>query len=217
MPPRRYRDLLAAGIRPNKHFRIRRGNLENIRHCLLVAPHGGRIEPGTTRIVLAVTRLHRWAYYCFDGCLLRNNWRKLHIASTSYDVPTLLELLPRTQFVVSFHGESNRRERVIYVGGLYREGRERLLAALAVDLRDLDIRVRDATIEIKAEEIAGLSPRNMTNRGATGQGVQLEFSYGARQVFVPGLSRRAQKRPVAALGILAQSVDRVLLQLTRRL
>ena len=41
MPPANYKEVLKAGNRPGHEFRVVVGNLQNVRHCLLAAPHGG--------------------------------------------------------------------------------------------------------------------------------------------------------------------------------
>src|SRR5260370_36348390 len=144
MAPRNYSELLQASARPNRDFRFGTGILDTLARCLLVAPKGRAIEPGTTEIVLEVARLSRWAYYHFDGRLRRRNWEKLHIASTRFNEPTLLRLLPQTQFVLSFHGEGSKRGRTIYVGGLYDEGRHALLESLNARLSHPSVRALDA-------------------------------------------------------------------------
>jgi phage replication-related protein YjqB (UPF0714/DUF867 family) len=72
----------------------------------------------------------------------------------------------------------------------------------------------DAVRAKAAQSIAGVHPRNLTNRGRRGRGVQLEFSDGARLVFFPGRSRAERQRPNERLIVLAQSVDAVLQRLT---
>jgi phage replication-related protein YjqB (UPF0714/DUF867 family) len=48
MPPTCYADILKAGYRRDQDFEVVIGNRENIRPCLIVAPHGGSIEPMTS-------------------------------------------------------------------------------------------------------------------------------------------------------------------------
>src|SRR5258708_1525774 len=152
MPPRSYVDIVEARYERGRDFCVGVGNLENVARCLLVAPHGGAIEPGTTEIMRAAARLGPWAYYHFDGRLRRGNWEQLHIASTLFDEPTLLEMLPQSRIVLSFHGEGIGKSRVIYVGGLYRQGRKVLLAHLNANLADLGIKAADAFASRHAEE-----------------------------------------------------------------
>ncbi len=78
----------------------------------------------------AVADLGGWAWYEFAGFLRQRNKECLHIASTNFDEPTLQTMLPQAGFVVAFHGASESREPVVYVGGRWDEGR-RLLLELA--------------------------------------------------------------------------------------
>jgi len=211
--PRSYQEILDGGLRSGRDFRVGVGNLENIAPCLLVVPHGGAIEPGTTEIMLAVANLGQWAYYNFQGQLPSRNWPELHIPSTHFDEPRLLGLLPRTRFAVSFHGENNEERRIIHVGGLYDQGRQTFVLCLNEDLVDLRIAVLDAS-KAGNDNIAGQSPRNITNRGLRGAGVQLEFSHGTRQLLFRNLNRSSRRRPTQNLGVVARSIDRALARLT---
>jgi phage replication-related protein YjqB (UPF0714/DUF867 family) len=204
MRPTNFQALLEAGYRPDRDFRVGVGNLLNVAHCLLVAPHGGRIEPGTTEIMLAVAALHGWAYYHFDGLLPKRNWENLHIASTKFDEPTLLGLLSRTQFVLSFHGERKAHTPTIYVGGLHDRGRAIVLHRLKRDVASLGVASTEAVCAERGS-LAGRSLRNLTNRGALGAGVQLEFSREVRSAFRRG-----------GLDALGRAIDRALLVLTSR-
>jgi phage replication-related protein YjqB (UPF0714/DUF867 family) len=217
MPPANYKQIFKAGNRPGHEFRIVVGNRENLGHCLLVAPHGGGIEPLTSQITMAVAGVAGRAYYLFEGLLLRGNWGTLHMDSTTFDEPEFVALVQDTDFVISFHGAERDRTRTIYVGGLHKDGRRLVIEALNGDLNQCGLTAVDATRSADAQTIAGLSPRNLTNRGRKGQGVQLEFSKGARRVFFAGESRTQRQRPNTNLGVLARSIDRVLRELTQSL
>jgi phage replication-related protein YjqB (UPF0714/DUF867 family) len=214
MPPANYKEVLKAGNRPGYEFRVVVGNLQNVRHCLLVAPHGGEIEPMTSEITLAVAGVSTRAFYLFEGMLHRRNWERLHMDSTTFDEPDFVALIPETDCIFSFHGAERDKTRTIYVGGLHEKGRRQIAEALNGDLNPYGITAVDATRSKDTRTIAGLSPHNLTNRGRAGPGVQLEFSEGARLVFFPGKSRTERQRPNANLGVLARSVDRVLGGLT---
>ena len=54
MPPNSYTAILNAGYRRGRDFDIVTGNLQHVAACLLVAPHGGGIEPMTSEIASAV-------------------------------------------------------------------------------------------------------------------------------------------------------------------
>jgi phage replication-related protein YjqB (UPF0714/DUF867 family) len=207
--PRSYEEVLRNGYQLNRDFYIRTENLENVRHCLLVAPHAGLIEPKTQEILSAVAALGEWAYYIFEGKLANQNYRELHITSTNFDEPTLMNLLPLTNLVLSFHG-TNRRRALVYVGGLHTEGREALIASLNVEFSQMGLAAIDATTGSYAEEIAGRNPRNITNRGLFRRGMQLEFSGITRE-------RLFKSDPSGKnLQILARCIHGVLLKLIQR-
>src|SRR6476646_8006552 len=91
--PRNYQEVLDRGYAPGRDFRISFSD-GNIARCLLVAPHGGGIEPGTSEILRALTDLSDWAWYEFAGFLRKGNKEALHITSTHFDEPTLGTLVP---------------------------------------------------------------------------------------------------------------------------
>lgn len=154
-------------------------------HCLrrpsdvvIIAPHGGKIEPWTSEIAAAISGDDH-NLYCFEG-RKRNGNRDLHITSHRFDEPQALELLARCSRVVAVHGCAGDEE-VSYLGGL-------------------DHALRDAIGEMLKEsgfaigrhenpDLQGVHPRNICNRGSRGVGMQLELSHGLRS---------ALTRPVVA-------------------
>ena len=193
---------------PPFDFEVYTGNLRNIGQGCLAAPHAGAIEAMTGEIMLATARVSGWSFYIFEGRLRNHNFKKLHITSTSFREPKLLALLAKTPFVLSFHGTSKTRTPLIFVGGLWDEGRRVLIRHLR-GLSRMPLEVKDATKEPVAEEIAGRSPDNITNRGLSGRGVQLEFSKGARELFDPSSNENAKQN----LRRLTKSLDRALNEL----
>ena len=129
MEPRSYQEVLDRGYIPGRDFRIAFGD-GNIARCLLAAPHGGGIEPGTSEILRVVADMGGWAWYDFAGFLRQGNNDALHITSTQFDEPGLLALLPLTNFVLSLHGASDARHPVAYVGGNWQRGRETITAMI---------------------------------------------------------------------------------------
>ena len=209
--PRNYQEILDRGYAREKDFCIA-FNDRNIARCLLAAPHGGGIEPGTSELLRALADLGDWAWYEFAGYLRKGNKDGLHITSTDYDEPTLLTLLPRTNFLLTLHGTTNTRDRVVYVGGAWDEGRATIMAAINGTTAAHGITARDAPAPLRGRE-----PTNLTNRGTRGQGIQLEFSRGARnQLFPPDCSREARGRRTKALKALAQALHNSLQTLTRQ-
>ncbi len=152
---------------------------------VVVAPHGGGIEQGTSEIARAVAG-EELSLYCFNG-MKRTANRRLHITSTRFDEPEGLELVRRSRVVVAIHGLQGEDE-VIYVGGLDEGLKTRLGEALG--------RAGFETRESRGRH-AGISPLNTCNRASTGQGVQLELTRGLRRAMFQGLDRRGRrtKRP----------------------
>src|SRR5215470_12200644 len=116
--PRSYEDILARGYVAGRDFCITFGD-SRIERCLLIAPHGGGIEPGTSEIMREVAAVGGWAWYEFAGFLQRGNREALHITSTGFNEPTLIRLLSRTNLVIAFHGAAPDDDRIVYVGGLW--------------------------------------------------------------------------------------------------
>lgn len=210
---RTYRKVLDDGYKRDVDFCINTGNLGRLDECLVVAPHGGGIEPGTSEIAISTAKISGRAFYVFDGIRKSQNW-KLHIDSTGFDEPTFLELAARSDFVLSVHGAHHSAERVIYVGGLYQRGRTLVIERLGTDLEPVGIAVTDATRVPEGEGIAGLSPQNLTNMGMRAHGIQLEFSKGVRRILFPELgTREGRRRPNRSLDLLTTSIERALADL----
>jgi phage replication-related protein YjqB (UPF0714/DUF867 family) len=68
----------------------------------IIAPHGGKIEPGTS-IIAAAIAADDYCLYCFEGRKCQGN-RYLHITSTHFDEPQCLTLISGCDQVVAVHG-----------------------------------------------------------------------------------------------------------------
>lgn len=215
--PRSYAEILRSGHVPGRDFRIAFGD-SKIENCLLIAPHGGGIEPGTSDIMRAVVETGGWAWYEFAGFLRQGNKDALHIASTHFDEPTLTAMLPQTGFVLAFHGSSDAAEPLVYVGGKWTLGRQTVIGSINSAWREHGIRAVDALETEAAAHLRGLDDSNITNRGKRGEGVQLEFSRGARNLlFPPDASREARGRRSVQLRPLAASIHAATKQLCETL
>lgn len=213
--PLSYREILERNLMLGRDFRIAFGD-SNIDKCLLLAPHGGGIEPGTSEILRAVAELSDWAWYEFAGFLRAGNREALHIPSTFFDEPTLLRLLPQAGLVIAFHGASEARAPLAYVGGKWARGRQLLADAINHSSAKHGILAVDATGLDGSEEIQGFGESNLTNRGRRGEGIQISFSREARNLlFPPDASREARGRRSAPLKPLAASIDRALKELCK--
>jgi len=194
--------VLDRGYILGRDLRIAFGD-RGIERCLLVAPHGGGIEPGTSELLRTISDLGAWAWYEFAGFLPISNQEALHIASTLFDEPILLTLLPRTNFVLTLHGAQGTAEAVAYVGGRWDAGRATITAMINAATATHGIHAMEAPAQF-----AGREPSNLTNRGKLGHGIQLEFSRGARNLlFPPDCSREARGRRSRRLTALARAID----------
>ena len=81
-----YADL-AAGEAEGIHYRIR--VIDRASPIAVVAPHGGRIEAGTSQTA-ALIAADIFSLYCFEGLVAG---RRLHITSARFDEPRALALV----------------------------------------------------------------------------------------------------------------------------
>ncbi len=196
-----------------RDYRVAFGDAR-IEECLLIAPHGGGIEPGTSEILRAVADLGGWAWYEFAGFLKRGNKESLHIASVAFDEPTLLSLMPRTAFVLAIHGTGEDGQAVVYVGGRWKAGRELVTNSINGATPHHGIHALDATEVESAKHLCGLDDASVTNRGRLGEGVQVEFSRTARDLlFPPNASREARGRRSSRLRSLARCLHHAVVRL----
>ena len=150
----------------NKDYKI--SAIEVGSSITIIAPHGGKIEPGTSDIARRIAS-RRFNYYCFEGIKKENN-RRLHITSHNFDEPMAVRMVSKSLIVVAIHACTGR-EKVIYLGGLDKM----LKLAIADELGSRGIIVPSGHGKFK-----GLNPNNICNRGANKQGVQLEITRGLR-------------------------------------
>lgn len=140
---------------------------------LVMAPHGGWIEPFTSEIARAVAG-DDLSFYTFRGLSARRGRkgrRSLHITSHLFDEPVAARAAARAHAVLAVHGERSRDGRFVMVGGRCRW----LGDAVARRLEEAGVQVRAPRPGLR-----GLDPRNICNRGTLGGGVQLEISEGLR-------------------------------------
>jgi phage replication-related protein YjqB (UPF0714/DUF867 family) len=211
--PRSYAEILKNGHVLGRDFRVAFGD-SKIDLCLLIAPHGGGIEPGSSEIMRAVAELGGWAWYEFAGFLRQANKEALHVTSTEFDEPTLKRMLPQAGFVVAFHGASESGEPLVYIGGKWKLGRQIFTESINNAFGEHGIRAADEIDNAVPAHLRGLDDRNVTNRGKRTEGVQLEFSRAARNLlFSPDSSRQARGRRSTQLRSLAASIHAATKQL----
>ena len=89
-----------------------------VKKYLIMAPHGGKLDAGTTEISLAIFREELFLY--IFNAIKRNNNGALHITSANFDEPQCEKILEIVETVLAIHGakvpNTEPKERV-WVGG----------------------------------------------------------------------------------------------------
>lgn len=157
---------------------------------LIVAPHGGTIEVGTSEIATLIAG-EEYSFFAFEGLKPEGRNRELHITSHHFDHPDCVALAARSDTAVAVHG--CRGDACVFIGGL----ESRLTTLLATH-------IAAAGFEVITEghQYPGRHPLNICNRTARGRGAQLEITYDLR-----GSPRRAALAHAARTAI-AEYVDR---------
>ena len=137
----------------------------------ILAPHGGRIEGGTSAVARLIAGTEH-GLYLFEGLRAANdNFDRLHLTSHCFDEPRCLDLISHCDTVIAVHGYAAPGADVL-LGG--RD--ERLKAELAPALA-----AQGLSVEIDGHAFPGLDPLNICNRGRSRQGVQMELSASLRR------------------------------------
>jgi len=152
-------------------IRVRNGNSPFV----IIAPHGGKIERGTSKIAdIIASREH--GFYAFEG-IKKNNNQHLHITSDRFDEPRAMAVAARAQTVITIHGAKGK-EQAVYTGGLDEDLEQRIQDAL-----------QGAGFNVEHDPSStrqGKGAANICNRGRSGKGMQIELTQGLRQkIFNP--------------------------------
>lgn len=159
----------------NQDYRI--NSRQGTSGILIIAPHGGGIEPGTTELALAVAEPEH-SFYSFEGWKRSGN-KDLHITSTNFDEPLALEIISSSRTLIALHGCDDEEE-ITYLGGLD----ERFKAVIKQSLMDHGFVVRFP----HQSNFGGEDAENLCNRTMTKMGVQLELSNGLRKKMFQNLT-----------------------------
>jgi phage replication-related protein YjqB (UPF0714/DUF867 family) len=159
---------------------------------LIMAPHGGKIEPFTQELAEQIAG-DRFSCYTFAALKPRDN-QDLHLTSTRFDEPHALKALQWADFVLTVHGEKTTSKEFVIVGGLATDA----IAQIETALKAIDI-----PLDSSNHKLAGKDPCNLCNRGRLKQGIQLELSRGLRNsLHDDDLKRQAFTQ--AIVGVLEQ-------------
>ncbi|MFH1497037.1 MAG: poly-gamma-glutamate hydrolase family protein [Verrucomicrobiota bacterium] len=153
---------------PEKYRCVYLGN-----DVLILAIHGGRLEPGTSVLAREIMDLGGYSGYVVDW----PNGRR-HIPSDAILDDALDAQLARAQYVVSIHGCRGRIPGAV-VGGVDWELRN----AIRIRINLAGFSTRNA---VRYPALDGMNRLNVCNMGVTGEGVQLEISRGQRDDLLAG-------------------------------
>ena len=185
---------LSEAEREDIDFRVSAVRREGSR-TVIVAPHGGAIEPGTSEVAKEVAN-NDLSLATFEGIKPENN-KRLHITSTNFDEPRCVELVRESDTVVTIHGEASSGL-FVFLGGRDDELGVQLKAAL--ERYGYVVRTHGNP------DLHGLDAENICNRGRHGVGVQLELSSGLRRMFFQSLTEKGRKKPTDKLAMFVSAI-----------
>ena len=165
----RYPDFatLAAAHEQDRDYRITvqdRGT-----RVVILAPHGGTIEPETASIARAVAG-DDLSFYLFEA-LHAGAHGDYHITSHRFDEPRALALVAGADTSIAIHGRKDDGSDTVWLGGRDETLRDAVGDAL-----------RAAGFEAALNTaLPGVHPSNICNRTRSGTGVQLELPRSLRR------------------------------------
>jgi phage replication-related protein YjqB (UPF0714/DUF867 family) len=174
-----------------------------VQRTVILAPHGGGIEAGTSELCLAIAGYHPASlepapvggpvhdYWMFEGLRSTGN-AELHVTSTNCDDPVARALAGGSLSAVSLHGCTAAQAgladgtEAVLVGGRNSTFKTKLLTRLnAAGVRAIDA----ASIP----DLNGDEPTNIANRTLLGTGAQLELTTALRLAMF-GTNTRADRK-----------------------
>jgi phage replication-related protein YjqB (UPF0714/DUF867 family) len=188
---------LERNERRNIDFCVRSRDLGS--RIAVIAPHGGKIEPGTSEVAIAIAGANL-SFYAFEGRKPMGN-RVLHITSTRFDEPTCLALIATAERVIAIHGEKSEDE-VVFLGGLDKVGRTRMRNVIRREGFCVKTHTR--------RSLQGIGISNICNRGNAQTGIQVELSNGLRRSFFRSLSANGRNEHKPKLREFASAVREAL-------
>ena len=155
-------DQLDQHLVRGKHYRLR--IFDRRKSITIIAPHGGYIEQGTSALAQAIAGAEH-NLFDFQG-LRQRRAHELHVTSTNFRHPYLVNLLGRSKMALSVHSMGTENNGTILVGGLNKEVKARIVQALLAE-------GYPATTTHSRHR--GVHPQNIVNL-APDKGVQIELT-----------------------------------------
>ena len=164
-----------------------------------MAPHGGRIEHGTSQIAAGIAG-NDFAYYSFEG--LKTLSHDLHITSNHFDEPHAIQLAKNSDIVITLHGAYGKKP-FVYFGGLHHDLKQELIFAL--------IQASFPAALDPSPNRQGSGETNICNRGKLKKGVQIEMTQGFRKsLFIAPDYEHTTWRPNSSFDLFTQTIRDVL-------
>jgi phage replication-related protein YjqB (UPF0714/DUF867 family) len=138
---------------------------------LIMAPHGGKIEPATAEVAEAIAGMD-YSFYSFEE-LKEDGNGVLHIESHLFNEPRALRAVEKADILITVHGQIDQKDEFVMIGGLH----DNLRFKIRQQLEAVGFQTRHPT-----EGLMGTDPMNICNRGKSKQGVQLEISRKVRDL-----------------------------------
>ncbi|MEP2681116.1 MAG: poly-gamma-glutamate hydrolase family protein [Sulfitobacter sp.] len=158
---------LSAEMTADLDYRIRAEDRGSA--VIILAPHGGTIEPETGLIAEAIAGSD-YSYYLFEA-LKAGAHGDFHITSHRFDEPQALKLVAEATVAVAIHGRRDDGTETVWLGGRA----EALRDAIGAALRDAGFDAAPNTT------LPGVHETNICNRTRSGEGVQLELPRSLRR------------------------------------
>lgn len=137
---------------------------------LIVAPHGGGIEQGSSELTKLIANQGNYDFFSFEGIRPSNN-AQLHVTSTHYDDPTLSNMIENRKAIISIHGAAGNDE-IVYLGGLK--------SALRDEIQQ-QLEQRGFKVEVPPTYLGGAASKNFINTKANNMGIQIELTNALRK------------------------------------
>jgi len=178
----RYKNFLELAKKETQGIDFRVRLQQRAGKAVVLAPHGGGIEPGTSEIAEAIAGADL-SFYAFEGIKPADN-RILHITSARFDEPQGKVLAEASPTVIAVHGEESADE-VVFLGGLDEERQKKF--------RDSLIASGFTVKQHHNPLLQGTHDANICNQGASCRGVQMELSKGLRTSFFKSLTAKGRQ------------------------
>ena len=180
-----YYENLSRLLKNEKRANYNIETIDRKSEIVVIAPHGGGIEPGTSEIAREISGKNL-SLLLFEGLLKKYNKKRLHVTSTHIDYEPWINILKNAKISISIHGtnDPNLNFRNVELSGLNKT----LICNISKKLEKYGYDVVKSPLCRNA-----MSIDNIVNRSVE-MGCQLELSKELRESFFNGSLRNIQAR-----------------------